>query len=464
MRTFTREKRKPGTSRARRAIAAAITAAAAAATVSTTLASPASAATTLAAAGARQASGAGQSGAAFRPESGQLVVTWNQELIKILGIPGEQPATVHPTRSFALLQAAEYDAVNSITRHDRPYLFSVRAPRDARPDAAADQAAHDVLAALYPSMRGELGGLLQTELAKIPGDPGRNDGTQVGAAVARHLLGLRTHDGSAVTPPPFVSGNLPGDYRPTPPDFLAPVFTGWGKVTPFVLQSGRQFRPAAPPPVTSAAYAAALNEVKSKGRDNSRTRTKDQTAEAVFWASAPIWNTWNQVAQGQVLSDGRQGASLERATALFASLDFALADAAIAMYNAKYHYAIWRPVTAIRLANTIHNPAIRRDKHWNPLAVTAPDPSYPGAHSTISEAAATILSAFDGSRVHLAITLNGVTRTFGSFQAAANEAGLSRIFAGQHTRLDHQAGQRLGGQVAAFVLGHFLNGHSTGRA
>jgi len=456
MRTFTREKQKPGAFRTRRAIAAAITAAAAAATVSTTLAFPASAATTLAATGARQASGAGQSGIAFRPGSGQLVVTWNSELIKILGIPGEQPATVHPTRSFALLQAAEYDAVNSITRQDRPYLFSVRAPRDARPDAAADQAAHDVLAALYPSMRGELGGLLHAELAKIPGGHGRNDGTQVGAAVASHLLGLRGHDGSAATPPPFVSGNLPGDYRPTPPDFLAPVFTGWGKVTPFVLESGRQFRPAAPPPVTSAAYAAALNEVKSKGRDNSRTRTKDQTAEAVFWASAPVWNTWNQVAQGQVLRDGRPGASLERTTALFASLDFALADAAITMYNAKYHYAVWRPVTAIRLANTIHNPAIRRDKHWNPLAVTAPDPSYPGAHSTISEAAATVLSAFDGSRVHLAITLNGVTRTFGSFQAAANEAGLSRIFAGQHTRLDHQAGERLGGQVAAFVLGHFI--------
>jgi membrane-associated phospholipid phosphatase len=272
--------------------------------------------------------------------------------------------------------------------------------------------------------------------------------------VARHLLQLRAHDGSAATPPPNASGNLPGDYRPTPPDFPAPVFTGWGKVTPFVLRDGRQFRPATPPPVTSAAYAAALNQVKSLGRDTSRTRTPGETAAATFWASAPIWNTWNQVAQDQV-----RGASLERTTALFASLDFTLADATITMYNAKYHYAVWRPVTAIRLGDTIHNPAIRGDKTWTPLAVTAPDPSYPGAHSTISEAAATVLSAFDGPRVHLAITLNGVTRTFGSFQAAANEAGLSRIWAGQHTRLDHQAGQRLGGQVAGFVLGHF-----TGRA
>jgi membrane-associated phospholipid phosphatase len=459
MRNFTRETKKPGASRTKKAIAAAITAAAAIATASTALAVPASAgtasaSTTLAATGARQASAA-----AFRPGSGRLVVTWNNELIKILGVPGEQSAAIHPTRSFALLQAAEYDAVNSITHHDRSYLFTVRAPRDARPDAAADQAAHDVLAALYPNMRGELGRTLHAELARVAGGRGQHDGTRVGAAVARHLLQLRAHDGSAAAPPPFVSGNLPGDYRPTPPAFPAPAFTGWGTVTPFVLRDGRQFRPASPPPVTSAAYARALNEVKSLGRDTSRTRTARETAAATFWASAPIWNTWNQVAQAQVLGAGREGASLEQATALFASLDFTLADATIAMYNAKYHYAIWRPVTAIQLGNTIHNPGIKGDPGWTPLAVTAPDPSYPGAHSTISEAAATVLSAFDGSRLHLAITLNGVTRTFGSFQAAANEAGLSRIWAGQHTRLDHQAGERLGGQVAAFDLGHF-----TGRA
>jgi membrane-associated phospholipid phosphatase len=454
MRNFTREKKKPGASRTKKAIAAAITAAAAIATASTALAAPASASTasastTLAATGARQASAS-----AFRPGSGRLVVTWNNELIKILGIPGEQPAAVHPTRSFALLQAAEYDAVNSITHRDHTYLSSVRAARDARPDAAADQAAHDVLAALYPNMRGELGRTLHAELSRVPGGRGQHDGIRVGATVARHLLQLRAHDGSAATPPPFTGGNLPGDYRPTPPDFPAPAFTGWGQVTPFVLRDGRQFRPAPMPRVTSAAYAAALNEVKSLGRDTSATRTAKETAAATFWASAPIWNTWNEVAQAQV-----RGASLEQATNLFASLDFTLADATIAMYNAKYHYAIWRPVTAIQLGNTIHNPGIKGDPGWTPLAVTAPDPSYPGAHSTISEAAATVLSAFDGSRLHLAITLNGVTRTFGSFQAAANEAGLSRIWAGQHTRLDHQAGERLGGQVAAFDLGHF-----TGRA
>ena len=392
---------------------------------------------------------------AFSPGSGQSVVDWNRELITILGTPGAQPATVHPTRSFAILQAAEYDAVVSITHAAPPYLFSVSAPRGARPDAAADQAAHDVLTALYPSMKTGLDTMLAAELALIPGGPGKHDGTRVGAAVARRLLLVRAADGSAATPAPFVAGTKPGDYRPTPPKFPAPVFTNWGSVTPFVLRSGRQFRPAPPPPVTSTAYAKALNEVKSLGQDVSTTRTADQTAAAMFWASAPIWNTWNQVAQNLAVT---RHASLEQTATVFANLDLALADATIGLYDAKYHYLVWRPVTAIQLGDTIGNPAIVGDPNWTPLAVTAADPSYPGAHSTISQAAATVLAAFYGHHQHLAITLSGVTRTFGSFQAAANEAGLSRIFAGQHTRLDHEAGQRLGSQVADFVLDHLATG------
>ena len=223
-----------------------------------------------------------------------------------------------------------------------------------------------------------------------------------------------------------MAGTKPGDYRPTPPKFPAPVFTNWGSVTPFLLRSGRQFRPAPPPPVTSAAYAKALNEVKSLGQDVSTTRTADQTAAAKFWASAPIWNTWNQVAQNLAVT---RHASLEQTATVFANLDLALADATIGLYDAKYHYLVWRPVTAIQLGDTIGNPAIVGDPNWTPLAVTAADPSYPGAHSTISQAAATVLAAFYGHHQHLAITLSGVTRTFGSFQAAANEAGLSRIFA-----------------------------------
>ena len=273
--------------------------------------------------------------------------------------------------------------------------------------------------------------------------------------MARRLLLVRAADGSAATPPPFVAGTKPGDYRPTPPKFPAPVFSNWGSVTPFVLNSGRQFRPAPPPPITSPVYARALNQVKSLGQDSSTTRTADQTTLAKFWGAAPIWNVWNEIAQKLVVT---RHANLEQTVTVFANLDLALADATIGMYDAKYHYLVWRPVTAIELGDTIGNPGIAGNPNWTPLAVTAADPSYPGAHSTISQAAATVLAAFYGHRQPLVITLGGTTRTFGSFQAAANEATVSRLFAGQHTMIDLVAGQQLGHQVADFVLDHFAPG------
>jgi len=398
---------------------------------------------------------------AFSPGSGQSAVDWNRELITILGTPGAQPATVHPTRSFAILQAAEYDAVVSITHAAPPYLFSVRAPHGARPDAAADQAAHDVLAALYPAQKSGLDQLLAAQLAAIPNTPGKQRGIQVGATVASLLVGFRASDGSAVTPPPFVPGTNPGDYRPTPPNFPTPVFTNWGTVTPFVLNSGSQFRPAPPPPITSPAYAAALNQVESLGQNSSTTRTADETTLAKFWGAAPIWNVWNEIAQKLAVA---RHSSLERTVTVFENLDLSLADATIAFYDAKYHYLVWRPVTAIQLGNTIGNPGIAGNPTWLPLAVTAADPSYPGAHATISEAAATVLRVFYRDDHQLVVTSDGdpgVTRSFDSFQAAANEATLSRLFAGQHTMIDLVAGQQLGRQVAEFVLGHLGSARHT---
>ena len=294
--------------------------------------------------------------------------------------------------------------------------------------------------------------LLAAELLAIPDGTPKREGIKVGSTVAARLVINRSSDGSGATPAAFVPDTGPGDYRPTPPNFPAPVFTNWGTIRPFVLERGSQFRPAAPPAVTSADYAAALNEVERLGRDSSTTRTADQTSIAKFWGAAPIWNVWNEIAQRTVDANG---ASLENAVTVFSQLDFALADTAIALYDGKYHNQVWRPVTAIRLGDTAGNPGIVGHPTWTPLAVTAPDPSYPGAHSGFSEAAATVLSSFYGHHEHLAVTsdgMPGVTRTFPGFQAAADEAGFSRILAGQHTRLDHVAGEKLGRQVADFVL------------
>jgi hypothetical protein len=383
--------------------------------------------------------------------SGAVVVDWNRELLSILRTPGAQPATIHPTRSLAILQAAIYDAVVSITGDAPAYLFRVPAPENARPDVAAAQAGHDTLTALYPAMTPALDQLLASNLATIPQSAAKRDGIRVGHEAAERMLTLRANDGSGATAPVFAPGTNPGDYQLTPPKFVQAAFTNWANVTPFVLHAADQFRPAAPPSLKSVAYATALNEVKSLGEDVSTTRTPEQTLIAKFWAG-PIWITWNEIADNAALA---HGTDLLRAASLFANLNLAFADSAIAFYDAKYTYQLWRPVTAIREADTTGNPLTIADPTWTPLAATALDPSYPGAHSTISAAGALILSSFFGDDNTITVTsdvLPGVVRTFDNYHDIAIEAGLSRIFAGQHTRIDHIAGLQLGRNVAELVL------------
>jgi len=385
--------------------------------------------------------------------SGASVIAWNQELLKIVQTPGAQPATIHPTRSYAILHAAIDDAVVSITHDASPLLVSVKGPHGARPDAAAIEAGRATLTALYPGFKAELAQLADGQFALIPNGADKQHGIQVGDAVAAKILALRANDGSAVVPPAFTPGTQPGNYRPTPPNFPAPVFTTWGQVTPFVLKSGSQFRPEPPPALTSATYAQDLNEIKSLGQNTSTTRTAEQTIIGKFWAP-PIWNTWNVIAENAAVA---HHTNLERTARLFGVLNLSFADSAIAMYDGKYHYQLWRPVNAIRLADTDGNPATVADPNWTPLAVTAADPSYPGAHSTMSAAAATVLAAFFGNRDHIQVAssaLPGTTRSFNRYSDVATEAGLSRIFAGQHFRFDHLAGLELGHQVAQFVLHH----------
>ena len=383
--------------------------------------------------------------------SGAIVIAWNKELLHIVQTPGAQPATVHPTRSYAILHAGIYDAVVSITRDAPPYLFSVNAPSTARPDAATAQAGHDILVALYPKWKAALDQQLAGELATIPDGAGKQQGIQVGQAVAARLITSRTDDGSAATPLPFVPGKQPGNYQLTPPKFAAPVFTNWSNVTPFVLNNAAQFRPGPPPALTSQAYAQALNEVKSLGQNTSTTRTPEQTVIGKFWAG-PIWNTWNEIAENAALA---HHTNLETTARLFAVLNLSFADSTIAFYDTKYHYQLWRPVTAIRLANTAGNPAVVDDPTWTPLTPTALDPAYPSAHGVISGDAATVLSDFFGNQDQVRVTSNvlpGVVRSFTSYNDVATEAGLSRIYSGQHTRIDIEVGSELGQNVAQFVV------------
>src|SRR5467141_1176447 len=387
------------------------------------------------------------------------VVQWNRILLVIVRTPGAQPVTVHTTRSFAILHAAIYDAVNAIDRRHKPYLVTVPGVSpNASQEAAAAAAAHEVLVELYPAFKTTLDGELQQSLAQIADGKDKTDGIAAGLAVADRILALRSNDGSNAQPIPYVFGTAPGDYQSTPPNFPPqPQFTHWPHVKPFALPRADQFRPGPPPALRSEKYADDLDEVESMGIAGSTTATADEALTGRFWNGA-IQNYWNEIAQ--TASAGRQLSTAQSAR-LFALLNLSFADSVIAFYDAKYAYNFWRPVTAIRAADTEDNPDALADANWLPQAgKTAPDPSYPGAHAVISAAAAEVLdSFFEADHFEFNVTsevLPGVQRSFTSFSAASEEASLSRIFGGQHFRSDLTTGQRLGRDVADFVLDNFL--------
>jgi len=386
------------------------------------------------------------------------VLQWNTTLLAIVRTPGAQPATIHPTRSFAIMHAAIYDAVNAIEGSHTPYLIRLAwVSPTASQEAAASAAAHEVLLALYPSFKATLDAQFQQSLTQISGGD-KAAGVSVGQTVAERILALRSNDRSSAQPPLFVFGSAPGDYQSPPPNFpKQPQFTHWSRVTPFALQQANQFRPGPPPSLTSETYSDVFNEVKTFGIVNSNAASADQALTGRFWNGA-IQNYWNEITQ--TAAEHRNLTTAQTAR-LFAMLNLALADSVIAFYDAKYTYNFWRPVTAIRAADTDDNPATFADPNWLPeVGNTTPDPSYPGAHAVISAAAATVLNSFFRShRFDFKVTsevMHGVERSFKSFSAAADEATLSRIFAGVHFRSDLTSGQQLGRAVAHFVIDDFL--------
>jgi hypothetical protein len=357
------------------------------------------------------------------------------------------------------MHAAIYDAVNAIDRTHRPYLVRLSGvPRDASQEAAAAAAAHQVLVALYPGLQAALDAALQQSLAQIPDGNDKAEGIRIGQTVANRILALRSSDGSNAKPIPYVFGTAPGDYQSTPPNFPAqPQFTHWSRVTPFALERASQFRPGPPPALSSDTYGDAFNQIKSLGIANSTTATADEALTGRFWNGA-IQNYWNEISQTFSQAHGLTTAQSAR---LFALLNLSFADDVIAFYDAKYTYNFWRPVTAIRAADTGINPETVADPNWLPeVGKTAPDPSYPGAHAVISASGAEVLiSFFERDHAEFKVTsevLPGVGRSFTTISAAAEEATLSRIFGGQHFRFDLTTGQRLGREVADFVVDNFL--------
>src|SRR5690242_20924880 len=281
--------------------------------------------------------------------SANVVLEWNQLALHAIGQARVSPVVA--SRALAITQAAVYDSVNAIDGSFLPYFAHVHASRGASPEAAAAQAAHDTLASLFPAQAGTFDAALAADLVGIP--PGRaRQGTEVGHDVALQILDWRSTDGSGAIVS-YTPGTDPGDWQPTPPANLPALAPQWPSVTPFALAGGSQFRPAPPPALDSADYAAAVNEVKDLGRADSTSRTDEQTQIAKFWndglGTAFALGYWNKIAQTVATE---QGLNLVRDARLFALLNIATADAIIACWDAKYTYSLWRPVTAVRAADT----------------------------------------------------------------------------------------------------------------
>ena len=400
------------------------------------------------------------------PESASVVNDWNLAAIQITKVQPPFAGTVQnsnlATRIHAIEAAAVYNAVNSVLHFGTPYGgYTGSATSPASAEAAAAQAAHDVLANYFPTQKSKLDTLLATSLGRVSDETAKANGVAAGASAASHIIALRASDGSS--PNATYSGPASpgvGVYQLTPnvPTVTAPPFSfpaginsQWGVVAPFVLASGSQFRPAPPPAVGSTAYNTALAQVKAYGTPASARHTAEQTHIAQFYKQDPEIVV-NEAARQLSASNHL---TLPQRALLFAQVDLALADSRIAAWDAGYFYKFWRPITALNAAAT--GAVTNSYSAWQPVVVTPNSPSYPSDHGATLTAGVQILRAFFGDAQ--ALTLHALTlgpaeapRTVASLPQIEADGGLSRIYGGAHFSFDNDAGQQLGANIAAYVL------------
>jgi hypothetical protein len=380
-----------------------------------------------------------------------VVTDWNMVAVRAAQATGQH--TSMQSRNMAMVHVAIYDAVNALDRQHTAYAVALKAMPGASFDAAAAAAAYGVLTKLFWSQTPAFDVALEASLAAIPDGPARADGLAVGQEVAAKLMALRQDDRSNTTVT-YTPKSEPGVYQLTPPAFAPVVQPHWGGVTPFMLKSADQFPLASPLAPHSAEFAKDLNEVQALGARDSSTRTRDQTDAARFWTASAV-GTDNEVARQL---SAHKGLSLGENARLFALLNMASADALIACWHAKYRYDYWRPITAIRNADSAGNSGITPDPAWEPLLPTPVHPEYPSGRACYSGATVRVLQEFFGDKAGFSLTNPAVkvTRTYHSLAQMGKEVEDARVWGGIHYRTAVAHGSELGRNVAEYGLNHHL--------
>jgi hypothetical protein len=379
-----------------------------------------------------------------------VVTDWNSILRTT--ISAEPPQ--HQARFGAITQLAVFEAVNAITGDYEPYLRTVNAAPGASPEAAAIAAAHQVLRNYFPAQGESLDAYRAGSLATIPDSNAKTAGIAVGQAAAAAMIAQRANDGSA-TPIPYTPFTGIGFWQPTPPALAPASFLHWGRMTPFGIARADQFRPKPPPALTSNRYRKDYNEVKHIGDALSsiETRPQDRIDVVRFVAMTSPTQIWNSVA---FQLTNAEGPSLAENARLFALLNMAIVDASIAVFEAKYAYNLWRPVTAIRAGDIDENPGTEPDLNFNTFIPTPPYPAYPSGAGGLGNAGRSLIERIFGRGRHPVTlsnpALQGVTLQYTNLRHITDDVADARIYGGIHFRFDQEASEVLGEHVAAYVL------------
>ena len=384
-----------------------------------------------------------------------VVSYWNDIANKTVTAAGTVNATAEEQRpsyhvDLATVHVAIYDAVSAIDGRFTPFSITPAAPSaGASIDAAASAAAYGVLRALFPNRSAQYQSAYDSYVAAIAAGDAKTKGLALGSEVAAGIVALRANDGRAVTFAPYVSSTAPGKFRSanaTPVNRYVPF------IRTFSLTRADQFRPAGPPALDSAAYAAAINESRALGGTSSSARSAEQFEIARFHTEAPgpyLMRNFGRFAAGTV--------DVAEAARLMAFIYVAHADAITACFEAKYFYETWRPLSAIPLAETDTNASTISDPTWTPVLPTPNHPEYPAAHSCTAGALGETLRQYyrtDNVVYAFDSMATGTTRTYLTTDALNDESQVARLYGGMHFRFSTVDGVALGRSVARWVAEH----------